>query len=154
MKMYLPFGDWSGDGHKQYEKVLIDAPSMKHLLNAQEKIKNKYGENFFEGFATKYEEPTLTGKIWNALVVEGYPIERLIKKDEVNDWSGLDWFEFATKYMPTNPTLGLDFIIDAFIWLLNAFGAEIVCLDEEENIPMLCNWTCPGFKTVGYGCYY
>ena len=34
MKMYLPFGDWSNDGHGRYEKVLIDAPSMEHLLKA------------------------------------------------------------------------------------------------------------------------
>ena len=47
MKIYLPFGDWSGDGHKQYDKVLIEAPSMEHLLNAQKKIKEKYGEDFF-----------------------------------------------------------------------------------------------------------
>ena len=35
MKMYLPFGDWSSDGHGRYEKVLIDAPSMAHLYDAQ-----------------------------------------------------------------------------------------------------------------------
>ena len=41
MKMYLPFGDWSGDGHCVYEKILIDAPSMEYLLEAQKKIKEK-----------------------------------------------------------------------------------------------------------------
>ena len=154
MKMYLPFGDWSGDGHKQWDKVLIEAPSMEHLLNAQNKIKEKYGEDFFDGFATEWEEPTLTGKIWNALIVEGYSINKLIEKDDVNDWSGLNWYEFATKHLPTNPSLGLEFIIHAFIWLLNKFGAQITVLDDTEDIPMICNWTCPGFKTVGYGCFY
>lgn len=153
MKMYLPFGDYSGEGHKQWDKVLIEAPSMEHLLEAQKKIKAKYGENFFEGFATEWEEPTLTGKIWNALIVEGYPISKLIEKDDVNDWSGLEWYEFALKYLPTNPFVSIEFVIDAFIWLLNKFGAEIICLDETEDIPMICNWTCQGFKTVGYGCF-
>lgn len=153
MKMYLPFGDWSGDGHKQWDKVLIEAPSMGQISDAQQDIKRKYGPNFFDGFATEWEEPTLTGRIWNALITEGYPIEKLIEKDDINDWSGLDWYEFTTKYMPRNPMLSLEFIIDAFIWLLNKFGAEIIVLDEKEDIPMICNWTCPGFETVGYGCY-
>ena len=53
-----------------------------------------------------------------------------------------------------NPYVSIDFIIDSFIWLLNAFGADIKILDDGEDIPMLCNWTCSGFKTVGYGCFY
>lgn len=142
-----------GDGHKQYEKVLIEAPSMEQLLEAQNKIKAKYTENFFEGFATEWESPTLTGRIWNALIVEGYPIERMIEREACNDWSGLDWYEFALKHLPTNPYVSIEFVIDAFIWLLNKFGAEIICLDETEDIPMICNWTCQGFETVGYGCF-
>ena len=48
----------------------------------------------------------------------------------------------------------LDLVIDAFIWLLNDNGAFITRLDAEEEIPMICNWTCNGFETVGYGCFY
>ena len=29
MKFYIPFGDYSGDGHKQYCNVLVSAPSME-----------------------------------------------------------------------------------------------------------------------------
>ena len=29
MRFYIPFGDWSGDGHERYEKVLVEAESMK-----------------------------------------------------------------------------------------------------------------------------
>ena len=38
MKMYIPFGDWSDDGHGKYEKILIDAPSMESLRDAQKRI--------------------------------------------------------------------------------------------------------------------
>ena len=127
---------------------------MNHLLEAQKQIKAKYGDDFFDGFATEWEEPTLTGRIWNALIIEGYPIKKLIEKDGINDWSGLNWYEFATKYLLTNPHLDIEFIMDAFIWLLNRFGAQITILDETENIPTICNWTCNGFETVGYGCFY
>ncbi len=28
MKFYIPFGDYSGDGHKQYCNILVSAPYM------------------------------------------------------------------------------------------------------------------------------
>lgn len=36
MKFYIPFGDWSDDGHGKYENLLVEAPSMEGLLMAQE----------------------------------------------------------------------------------------------------------------------
>ena len=53
-----------------------------------------------------------------------------------------------------NPWVSLEFVIDAFIWLLNAHGAKITRLDAKDDIPMICNWTCNGFETVGYGCFW
>ena len=52
-----------------------------------------------------------------------------------------------------NPYVGLDFIEYSFIWLLNEYGANIKILSDEEDIPQINNWTCPGFDTVGYGCF-
>lgn len=37
MKMYIPFGDWSDDGHGKYEKVLVEAP----LWNIYWKLKRR-----------------------------------------------------------------------------------------------------------------
>ena len=146
MKMYLPFGDWSEDGHKQYKKILIDAPSMEHLLEAQYKIKDWYGNSFFALFG---EDNSCLGKaVWDALIITKYPVERLIELEDNNDWNGINSINQLLEIDP-NPYVGLDFVIDAFIWLLNAYGAQIIRLDD---IPMICNWTCPGFETVGYGC--
>lgn len=127
MKFYIPFGDWSKDGHCQYEKVLVEAPSMEGLLEAEKKIKEKYGEDFFEGFANRYEDCNLSDSVKQAL--------------NENCHYGLtledDWFS-------------LDDIIKYFIDLLNAFNANITRIEEY---PMICNWTCPGFEDVGYGCF-
>lgn len=153
MKMYLPFGDWSNDSHGRYEKVLIDAPSMEHLLKAQEKIKEKYGDSFFEYMADNYDSPYLGEENWQALIDTNYPVERLCEKEDVNTWENCESLQQALE-IDDNPVIGLEFLIDAFIWLLNAYGAEIRILEEEEKIPMICNWTCNGFKTVGYGCFY
>ena len=153
MKMYLPFGDWSDDGHGKWDKVLIDAPSMERLLNAQKKIKAIYGEHFFNGMADKYEEPHFSEDIWQALKDSNYPIERMRETEDWNDWSdckSIDEVLAVDEY----PSLSIGFVMDAFIWLLNWQGAEITRLDAKEDIPMICNWTCPGFETVGYGCFY
>lgn len=152
MKMYLPFGDWSGDGHGRYEKCLIDAPSMEHLLNIQKQIKIKYGQSFFEDMAGDYEKPFLSEQNWQALIDTNYPIERFQKKENINNWDDYSSLQEVLKEDDC-PMVSLDFVIDAFIWLLNAFGAEIIMCEEENPIPMICNWTCPGFKTVGYGCF-
>ena len=153
MKMYIPFGDWSNDGHGRYDKVLIDAPSMDSLHEAQKLICAKYGKNFFNGYAKEYEEPELSEIIWQALIDTKYPIERMVQLEEVNDWEGMSSLEEALAADP-NPSVCLEFVEDTFIWLLNAFGAEIIKLEEREAIPVICNWTCPGFQTVGYGCFY
>lgn len=153
MKMYIPFGDWSDDGHGKYDKVLVEAPSMKALYDAQKCLCARYGNDFFDGYADQYEESTLSPKIWQALKDTNYPIERMIQIEDVNDWTGITSIDDVLEY-DSNPTICLDFVEDTFIWLLNAFDAEIVRLDAGEDIPMICNWTCPGFETVGYGCFW
>jgi len=153
MKMYIPFGDWSDDGHGKYERILVEAPSMEHLYLAQRRIKERYGEYFFIGYAGDYGRPYLQPEIWEALIDSEYPIERMIEYEDVNDWTGCKSIQECLEY-DENPAVSLDFVIDTFIWLLNVFGGEVVQLDKKDDIPMICNWTCHGFETVGYGCFY
>lgn len=153
MKMYLPFGDWSDDGHGKWDKLLIDAPSMEHLLNAQKKIKAIYGDHFFNGMADQYEEPHFSEDVWQALKDSNYPIERMWETEDWNDWSDCNSIDEVLA-ADECPSLSISFIMDVFIWLLNWQGAEITRLDSKDDIPMICNWTCNGFETVGYGCFW
>ena len=130
MKFYIPFGDWSDDGHCKYVSVLVEAPSMELLLEAEKKIKEKYGDDFFEGFANEYEEPFLSEDVKNALKEN---CGSLISDETLN-----------SEY------LSVDEVADCFISLLNTFGANIT---RVPDYPMICNWTCQGFETVGYGCF-
>lgn len=154
MKMYLPFGDWSDDGHGKYEKILIDAPSMQHVRDAQMRITEKYDRFFWRGFANEYEESYITEEIQNELIETNYPVERFKEKMDDSNYEEFTTLKevFDSEYWEGYVTLA--FVIDAFIWLLNAHGAEITRLDEKEDIPMICNWTCNGFETVGYGCFW
>lgn len=154
MKMLLPFGDWSEDGHRHYTKLQIEAPSMEHLYNAQIKIKEKYGKNFFEHFANEYEDCSLGKEVVEALLdidydfpKEGDPLFTGFKSD-------YHFKEYVNEFEQEDHDFELTDIQDMFIKLLNAFGAEITIIPEDEQIPMICNWTCRGFETVGYGCFY
>ena len=153
MKMYIPFGDWSDDGHGKYERVLVEAPSMESLLEAQKRIRAKYGDKFFEDYADQYEEPYLSDAIWQALIDTGYPADRALEMIGVSEWIE---YKSLQEILAVDPCPGvcLDFVVDSFIWLLNAFGGEVKQLDKKDDIPMICNWTCHGFETVGYGCFW
>jgi hypothetical protein len=148
-----------GDGHGRYETILVEAPSMEHLLNAQIKIKEKYGKYFFSSFANEDETPYFIDTIWQALIDTNYPIERFKEKQDNIIWEKCSSISEAIKLSKTDEygyddiSIELELVKDAFIWLLNAFDAEIVRLDADKDIPMICNWSYPGFETVGYGCF-
>ena len=44
----VPFGDWSEDGHKVHADVWVSIPEWDSIPKAQEKIKQKYGQDFFK----------------------------------------------------------------------------------------------------------
>ena len=147
MKFYIPYGDWSDDGHGKYMNILVQAPSMEHLLEVQQRIKDIYGKNFFDGFAQYYEENEFSEIVWQALVDCNMPVDYL---SDYYDISGCETLEDFLKEEP-NPEVYIDMVINAFLWLLKSHGAIII---QEHDYPMICNWTCPGFETVGYGCFY
>ena len=154
MKAYLPFGDWSQDGHKQYETILVEIDNMKDLLKAQKKIMEIYGSDFFKNYANVYNIPKISLKGWQALIDNDMPLE-IVK----NDSEALHWDKFKNVkhifnlYYPDEPFLDIGFVEQSFIWLLNQYGANIKVCDKDE-IPQINNWTCPGFQTVGYGCFW
>lgn len=147
VKFYIPFGDWSDDGHGKYVNILVQAPSMEHLLETQKRIKCIYGEDFFEGFAQNYEENEFSETVWEALVDCNMPVEYLEDEYDISECETLEDF---LKIEP-NPVVYIDIVVNAFIWLMNSYGALIT---REPDYQMICNWTCRGFETVGYGCFY
>lgn len=149
MKFYIPFGDWSDDGHGKYENLLVEAPSMEGLLIAQEKIKEKYGKDFFSQIADKYEDSSIGEDVYKALKDTGYSLKRFLEVQNIDQ----DLFSSWDKYKNDEASghISLHAIQDIFVWLLNAYGAKIEVMGK---IPQINNWTCHGFETVGYGCFY
>ena len=153
MLMYLPFGDWSGDGHCQYDKILINAPSMERLLDAQNIIRDEFGKDIFNQMAQDYEDYHIGSIVWDALIYTEYPLDRMVSRlSQDYDFDGIESINEFLAVEP-NPYINIEFIMDIFIWLLNWAGAEITNADRSLEIPTINSWSCPGFETVGYGCY-
>ena len=154
MKFYIPFGDYFGDGHKQYCNVLVSAPSMEGVAAAQKFYEEKYDEWFWRKYADDYGDPSITPEIEQALLDTNYPIERFsqyqddISFDDFKTIEELFNSDFWKEGWKRNITL--DTCIDTFIWLLNAAGAEIM---REPDYPVI-GWSFGQFKSVGYGCFY
>lgn len=147
MQIYLPFGDWSGDGHNQYVMRLVDAPSKNYILNARDAIDKKY-PGIWSGFAQDYNNPFLSEDVWRALIENGYSLEYLKSIDDngvfnnenINTWDDVLSLEEDERFIT------IDIVIDSAIFLLNKYGAKITVLDN--NTPVL-HWESPG-----YGCFY
>lgn len=148
MKFYIPFGDWSDDGHGKYENLLVEAPSMEGLLKAQEKIKERYGKDFFSHIADEYEDSSIGDDVYEALKDTGYSLKRFLKVQGIDQDLFSSWREY--KNDEASSYISLRAIQDIFVWLLNAYGAKIEVMEE---IPQINNWTCRGFEAVGYGCF-
>lgn len=145
MKAYLSFGDPFNDEHGQCRKVLVEIPYISAAYDAEQRIKEKYGQWFFSGFAQDCNEPFLSEEIWQALIETKYPIERFREKEDSNDWEDINSLVEAIA-IDSNPSITLNFCIDAYIWLVNAFGAEVVVCDEDV-LDAPCS-------SPGYGCFF
>lgn len=142
MKMYLPFRDWSDDGHGYYQKVLIDAPSMDCVRNAKRRMEFEYGEQLWDGYANDCDNPFITNTIQKLLIRTNYPLEKFTEyqnDDRFNNFKDLNECfnsDFWNNEYCCHITLNT--YIDTFIWLLNAHGARIKRLTNEDDIPMIC----------------
>lgn len=70
MKFYIPFGDWSNDGHGRYKNLLVEADSMADVVSAQKKIKDKYGEDFFIILLIFIKSQELVKKFFQRFVIQ------------------------------------------------------------------------------------
>ena len=150
MKAYIDFGDYSKDGHCQSERILVEIPNINTVIMATKIIEEEYGQDIFTEMACEYEVAKFGKRIWDLLLYLEYPMERLEDTLDGYNLDGLDSLKEFLEVEP-DPYVNIEFVIDAYIWILNSAGANIMQLDTKDDIPVL-NWT-PGFKTVGYGCF-
>lgn len=153
MIMRVPFGDWSGDGHKIYREVWVSSPNWNTIPNTQTLICHKYGSDFFRTMSNNYEEYTLRPIHWQALHDAGYGLRDFNKQLELENiiWYGegpepevTNFYEDVVKH-PENWQVFIEALIEMFFMLLNAYNANITVLDYN---PFPYNYN---IEEVGYG---
>jgi hypothetical protein len=148
IRIYIPFGDWSNDGHGRYERVMVLAQSMEDLRQAVDNIREKYGPHIFDEIANEYGYSGISENIYNILVDNGYDFSKVGELEDIaDDYAPEGWQEYIKNEIVNNHNgLMLTTIEDIYFFLLRLGGARFeVCKDD---IPMFT------YESVGYGCFY
>jgi hypothetical protein len=149
-KYYFHFGDYYGDGHKQYSTLCLQSPKTKEELQAIiEKVKSIHSifDNWEGGLARQYNEPHIGEVAWEEIIKLGYPYEKLgeflddIEFDIYKNWEELK----ELNYLPAI-YVNIEFIMDVWIFVLNYYGAELEEVEVEDD-----NHFDFGY---GYGCFW
>lgn len=149
MKMYhLPFGDWSGDGHREYRVIPVMCEDKDTFKKAEDKIKEKYGQYFFGHMADDFEDDIIGEEIWKAVLEDtDYTIDNFL--DDIDDTyrtDGITTFEQAIKELSNEP-MPIEVVIGMYLALVKAYGAEFEIVPDVE---MICNVAAPGYGCLGY----
>lgn len=153
--MFVPFGDWSHDGHGMYEKVLIEIEDTAALGKSVQFLKKKYGKYLFDDLANDYGCSKISKKIYQILEDNNYNFDNLEKTEYMTLPARFkDWKEYAQAQICEDGEedededeggFSLESIEDIYFFLLRLGGAEFTIYDE---IPLFTD------ETVGYGCFY
>lgn len=149
MRMNLYFGDYFNDGHGQYHQVPVEVPSEQHLHDTIKKVEEKYPD-FFDTFCRDYENQTIGPEVEKALLDTNYPVERFA---ETNDDIRWEQFESLVQLFTSqlweecgHSVNTPEFVADAIIWVLNAFGGQIIPIEVPR---------CPCYQfSSGYGMFW
>lgn len=159
-KMYLVLGDWSGDGHEKYDKILVESNFNVDVVQQAYKDSCK-----LTGVSFNYNED-FTGGTKNKIQVateyeEGYipvaALEIFVKKfgltpEIMDNWGSDDPYEEDENF-----SLNQDSFVNAWIWFvkLSHPNLEIRVVPDKENIPCINGyWSNKLNVQFGYGLYY
>lgn len=149
MRMNLYFGDYYDDGHGKYHEVPVEVPSVEHLHETIRKVTERY-PRFFDTFCRQYEDQTIGIDVERALLETNYPMSRFVETNDDIQW---EQFETLPQLLSSDyweecghVVNSIEFVADAVIWVLNAFGGEIIPIEVPR---------CPCYQFgCGYGMFW
>ena len=149
-KYYFHFGDYYGDGHRQYTTVCLESPKthqeIQDIINKID-FKHPAFNNWDSGLANQYDVPHIGNVAWDEIIKLGYPYEKLgILLDDLEFDSYTGWDDLKEKYDLREIYVNIDFIMDVFLFVMNYYGAELTEVVEDNS-----NHFNFGY---GYGCFY
>lgn len=142
LKMYhLPFGDWKNCRLGSYKVIDVICEDKDTFKKAEDRIKEKYGECFFSGMADFYDEDNISGEVKKALWDTNFTAEQFLDNIDGYDMEGVKTLDECFLICDH---LNIEVIIEMYLHLVRAFGAEF---EVVEDIEMITNVAAPG-----YGC--
>ena len=149
-KYYFHFGDYYGDGHRQYTTICLESPKTRQEI---QEIINKIDElhpifnKWDSGLANQYDEPHIGNIAWDEIIELGYPyIKFLTALDDANYDEYDSWEAVKAVHQLSDICVNIELIIDIWLFIMNQYGAEL-----EEVVEDNSNYFDFGY---GYGCFY
>ena len=145
MKMYhLPFGDWSGDGHREFRVIPVKCEDPNTFKEAEDKIKEKYGEYFFSYMAEDYGDATIGEEVWKAVLEDtNYSVEDFLKNIDGYDTDDIHTLSDVYDNFKNEP-MNIEVVISMYLALVRTYGAKF---EIVPNVEMITN-----VAALGYGC--
>ena len=147
MKMYhLPFGDWSGDGHREFRVIPVKCEDPNTFKEAEDKIKEKYGKYFFSYMADDYEDATIGEEIWKAVIEDtSYSVEDFLKDIDGYDINNIHTLGDVYDNFKNEP-MNIEVVIGMYLALVRAYGAKFEIVPDVE---MITSVAAPGYGCLG-----
>ena len=149
-KYYFHFGDYYGDGHRQYTTICCQSPKtreeIQEIINKIE-FQHPAFNNWDSGLANQYDEPHIGNVAWDEIIKLGYPYEKLgilLEDLEFDNYTG--WDDLKARYELKEIYINIDFIMDVFLFVMNYYGAELTEVVEDNSNHFDFDY--------GYGCFY
>ena len=149
-KYYFHFGDYYGDGHRQYTTVCCKSPKSRQELQEIINKINILHPMFYNwndgGLAIPYDEPHIGNASWEEIIKLGYPYKKLnvlLEDLEFDSYTG--WDDLKEKYDLRDIWVNIDFIMDVFLFVMNYYGAELTEVVEDNSNHFNFEY--------GYGCF-
>ena len=149
-KYYFHFGDYYGDGHRQYVTVCCQSPKtreeIQEIINKIE-FKHPSFNNWDSGLAKRYEEPHIGDIAWDEIIELGYPyIKFLNALDDVGYDEYDSWETIKAVHQLSDICVNIELIMDIWLFIMNYYGAELEEVVEDNSNHFDFDY--------GYGCFY
>lgn len=149
-KYYFHFGDYYGDGHRQYVTVCYQSPKtreeIQEIINKIE-FKHPAFNNWDSGLAKQYEEPHIGDIAWDEIIELGYPYIKFLNALDDADYDKYDnWEAVKAVHQLSDICVNIELIIDIWLFIMNQYGAELKEVVEDNSNHFDFDY--------GYGCFY
>ncbi len=150
-KYYFHFGDYYGDGHRQYVTVCCQSPKtreeIREIINKINELHPMFNNWNDGGLAIQYDEPHIGNGSWEDIIKLGYPYIKFLNALDDVDYDKYDnWEAVKAAHQLADICVNIELIMDIWLFIMNHYGAELEEVVEDNSNHFDFDY--------GYGCFY